>query len=190
MYTITAAHWLAGAARLESPNADDRPDPADIALVVLHGISLPPGEYGTGMVEALFTNTLDVRAHPALADLAGVRVSSHLLIARTGRVTQFVPFHRRAWHAGASSYGGRAGCNDWAIGIELEGVDHAPYAEAQYEQLGGVLAALFRAYPRLSLSALVGHCEVAPGRKTDPGPAFDWSRLLRLLRGHVGYRGP
>lgn len=178
MYTVTAAHWLAGATRLESPNADERPAPDDIALVVLHGISLPPGEFGTGLVEALFTNTLDANAHPALADLAGVRVSSHLLIARTGRVTQFVPFSRRAWHAGVSSHRGRAGCNDWAIGIELEGVDHTPYSQAQYECLEGVLAALFRAYPQLSLSSLVGHCEIAPDRKTDPGPAFDWRRLL------------
>ena len=115
MYTVTAAHWLAGATRLESPNADQRPDADDIALVVLHGISLPPGEFGTGLVEALFTNTLDASAHPALADLAGLRVSSHLLIARTGRVTQFVSFNRRAWHAGVSSHRGRVGCNDWAV---------------------------------------------------------------------------
>ena len=181
MYTVTAAHWLAGAVRLASPNVDDRPDPTDIALVVLHGISLPPGEFGTGFVEALFTNTLDVGSRPALADLAGVRVSSHLLIARTGQITQFAPFQRRAWHAGVSSYAGRTACNDWAIGIELEGTDHAPYAEAQYEQLRGVLAALFRAYPRLSLCGVVGHCEIAPGRKTDPGPAFDWPRLLRSM---------
>ena len=182
MYTVTADHWLAGAARLDSPNADDRPAADDIALVVLHGISLPPGEFGTGLVEALFANTLDVQAYPALADLADVRVSSHLLISRAGRITQFVPFHRRAWHAGASSYGGRGSCNDWAIGIELEGTDHMPYSEAQYQQLSAVLAALFRAYPRLSLSGVVGHCEIAPGRKTDPGPAFDWPRLLRSVR--------
>ena len=179
MHTVSAAHWLAGATRLVSPNVDDRPDPADIALVVLHGISLPPGEFGTGLVEALFTNTLDVRSHPTLANLAGVTVSSHLLIARTGQITQFAPFHRRAWHAGVSSHGGRTGCNDYAIGIELEGTDHVPYAEAQYEQLRDVLAALFRAYPRLSLGGVVGHCEIAPGRKTDPGPAFDWPRVLR-----------
>ena len=179
MYAVTTAHWLVGAARLLSPNVDDRTDPADIALVVLHGISLPPGEFGTGLVEALFTNTLDVSSHPTLGDLAGVTVSSHLLISRTGRITQFAPFHRRTWHAGVSSYGGRTGCNDYAIGIELEGTDHVPYAEAQYEQLRGVLAALFRAYPRLSLGGVVGHCEIAPGRKTDPGPAFDWPRVLR-----------
>ena len=131
MRTVAADHWLRGAARLPSPNADCRPDPQDVSLVVLHGISLPPGRFDTGLVEALFTNTLDVARHPALADLADARVSSHLLVSRRGRVTQFVPFHRRAWHAGVSSYGGRTGCNAFSIGIELEGTDgHAVHGLA------------------------------------------------------------
>jgi len=182
MFKVAADHWLCGARRLASPNADSRADPADITLVVIHGISLPPGEFGTGMVEALFTNALDVSVQSALADLRGLRVSSHLLVSRRGAVTQFVPFHRRAWHAGASSHQGRVGCNDFAIGIELEGEDRTPYAEVQYRVLGEVLEALFSRYPRLSLAGVVGHAEIAPGRKTDPGPAFDWPRLFRSLR--------
>lgn len=180
MLTITDDHWLRGVKRLASPNFDARPD-NDISLVVVHGISLPAGRFGTGLVEALFTNTLDVGAHPGLADLAGLRVSSHLLISRRGRVVQFVPFHRRAWHAGESSYGGRSGCNDFAIGIELEGTDETPYANAQYQRLTMAIQALFRRYPALSPSRVVGHAEVAPGRKTDPGPAFDWQRLFDSL---------
>ena len=181
MYAVTPDHWLAGAERLPSPNADDRPDPTDIALVALHGISLPPGEFGAGMVEALFTNSLDAGVHPALHDLEGLRVSSHLLVSRRGAVTQFVPFHRRAWHAGESAFRGRARCNDWAIGIELEGADDIPYEDVQYQRLGDILIALFARYPRLSPSAVAGHCEVAPGRKTDPGPAFDWARCYADL---------
>lgn len=179
LFEVAANHWMHNAVRSESPNADERPDVKDISLVVIHGISLPPGKFDTGLVPALFMNELD--SHPALADLAGARVSSHLLVARHGRVTQFVPFCRRAWHAGASSYEGRAGCNDYAIGIELEGADHTPYSEEQYRLLPPLLAALFRRYPALCPARLVGHAEVAPGRKTDPGPAFDWPRLLRSL---------
>ena len=181
MYTVTADHWLHGVRRLESPNASERPDPEDISLVVVHGISLPPGEFGTGMVEALFTNTLDTTVHWSLADLKGVRVSSHLLISRRGAVTQFVPFDRRAWHAGVSSHRGREQCNDYSIGIELEGTDHRPYANSQYERLAAALAALLLRYPRLSLADVVGHAEIAPGRKTDPGPSFDWPRLFQAL---------
>ena len=150
---------------------------------MVHGISLPPGRFGTGLVDALFTNTLDTTVDPALADLASVRVSSHLLISRRGAVTQFVPFDRRAWHAGVSSHRGRERCNDYSIGIELEGTDDRPYTKSQYDKLAGVLAALLREYPRLSLAGVVGHSEIAPGRKTDPGPAFDWPRLFRSLAG-------
>ena len=181
MLTVAADHWLAGVRRRNSPNSHPRPDASDISLVVVHGISLPPGVFDTGLVEALFTNVLDVGTHPALADLEGARVSSHLLLSRRGALTQFVPFHRCAWHAGVSSYRGRARCNDFSIGIELEGTDRRPYTDSQYRGLAEVLAALFRRYPRLSLSAVVGHAEIAPGRKTDPGPAFDWPRLLRTL---------
>ncbi|MYD96004.1 MAG: 1,6-anhydro-N-acetylmuramyl-L-alanine amidase AmpD [Gammaproteobacteria bacterium] len=178
---VTDDHWLQGVRRRLSPNANARPDPEDISLVVVHGISLPPGEFGTGQVEALFTNTLDTTRHPALADLNGVRVSSHLLISRRGRLTQFVPFDRRAWHAGESSHRGRPNCNDYSIGIEVEGTDRTAYTDSQYRRLMEVLKALFSRYPRLSLAGVVGHAEVAPGRKTDPGRAFDWPRLLTML---------
>ncbi len=175
---VTDDHWLQGARRRVSPHADARPDPGDISLVVVHGISLPPGQFGTGLVEALFTSTLDTTLHPALADLNGVRVSSHLLIGRRGRLTQFVPFNCRAWHAGESSHRGRSNCNDYSIGIELEGTDRTAYTGSQYRRLKEALAALFSRYARLSLADVVGHAEIAPGRKTDPGPAFDWPRLL------------
>lgn len=180
---IDERHWLADAVRRHSPNCNDRPRPDDIALVVIHGITLPPGQFGTGLVERLFLNTLDPTLHPALADLEGVRVSAHLLIDRAGAVTQFVPFHRRAWHAGVSSFAGRENCNDFAVGIELEGTDTASYENAQYERLAKVLRALFLRYPQLSPSRVVGHAEVAPTRKTDPGHAFDWQRLLALVAG-------
>ena len=175
---IDGGHWLSGAVVRPSPNCNDRPRPGDIALVVIHGITVPPGRFGTGLVEALFLNTLDFTLHPALAELEGVRLSAHLFIDRGGAVTQFVPFHRRAWHAGVSSFGGRENCNDFAIGIELEGTDDTPYADAQYARLTEILQALFRRYPQLSPSRVVGHAEIAPGRKTDPGPAFDWQRLM------------
>ena len=175
---IKADHWLARTRRRLSPNRDPRPDPDDISLVVIHGISLPPGRFGTGLVEALFENALSVANHPELEDLDGLRVSSHLLVDRLGRATQFVPFAERAWHAGISSWQGREGCNDFAIGIELEGEDQRPYTRAQYQRLRAVLLALLEQYPRLSRGAIVGHQEIAPGRKTDPGPAFDWQAAL------------
>lgn len=178
---VDSLHWLEGVVRRPSPNCDDRPDPHDVSLIVIHGISLPPGEFGTGLVEAFFLNRLDTAQHPALAGLADTRVSAHVFIARDGTVTQFVPFDRRAWHAGVSRFRGRSRCNDFSIGIELEGVDDAPYAAAQYDALGAVVATLLARYGRLTRSALVGHCDVAPGRKTDPGAAFDWRRLFAAL---------
>ena len=174
-------HCLARTRYLPSPNRNARPDPAEISQVVIHGITLPPGEFGTGDVEALFTNSLDTTRDPRLADLEGVRVSAHLFIDRRGRTTQFVPFNERAWHAGVSEWRGRVGCNDFSIGIELEGEDDRAYTKAQYARLGKVLSALLAAYPRLSRAAIVGHLEVAPGRKTDPGPVFDWARLMSGL---------
>jgi AmpD protein len=174
-------HRLARTRFVPSPNCNARPDPAEISQVVIHGISLPPGEFGTGDVESLFTNTLDVAKDDRLADLQGVRVSAHLFIDRRGRATQFVPFDERAWHAGVSQWKGRKGCNDFAIGIELEGEDHRPYTKAQYARLTKVLMALLARYPSLSRAAIVGHLEVAPGRKTDPGPLFDWANLLTGL---------
>ena len=175
---VSSDHWLTPAKRLESPNWNERPHPGAIELVVIHGISLPPGRFGGGYVTDLFLNRLDVSAHPSFADLAGVRVSSHLLITRRGAVVQFVPFHRRAWHAGESVWCRRPACNDYAIGIEMEGTDDRAYTDTQYGKLRRVLNALLERYPRLSPEAVVGHFEIAPGRKTDPGPAFDWGRLL------------
>ena len=182
---VSPDHWLTSARRVASPNENARPDPGDISLVVLHGISLPPGEFGRGLVEDLFRNRLDCAADPRLADLDGVRVSAHLLIDREGTTTQFVPFDRRAWHAGASCWAGRRDCNDFAIGIELEGTDDVAYTESQYDVLEEVLNALARRYPRLDPAAIVGHNEIAPGRKTDPGPAFDWARVIRAAAGPV-----
>ena len=180
---VSPDHWLSAARRVPSGNQNARPDAGDVSLVVVHGISLPPGEFGRGLVEELFCNRLDCGADPRLADLEGVRVSAHLFIDRDGTITQFVPFDRRAWHAGVSCHRGRANCNDFAIGIELEGADHVAYTEAQYVALGAVLEALGHRYPRLDPAAVVGHNEVAPGRKTDPGPAFDWQRVIRAVAG-------
>ena len=148
---------------------------------MLHNISLPPGQFGTGMVEALFCNELDCSTNPALADLAGVEVSAHLFIDRRGRLSQFVPLNLRAWHAGSSSWRGRSGCNAFSIGIELEGTDTRPYSAKQYRRLSSTLRWLLRHFPRLSLDTIVGHSEIAPGRKTDPGGSFDWTRLLGNL---------
>ena len=170
------AHRLDGVRQLDSPNQDARPID-DIELIVIHGISLPAGSFGGDAVCDLFTNCLDTAA-PELADLTGVRVSSHLFVRRTGEVIQFVPFDRRAWHAGASSFRGRAQCNDYSVGIELEGTDTAPYEEVQYEVLSAICAALMVEYRTLEIT---GHSDIAPGRKTDPGPSFDWTRLKRKL---------
>lgn len=169
-----ARHW-------PSPNRDPRPDPHDVSLAVIHGISLPPGEFGGDAIDRLFTNTLDPDAHPFYREIAGLRVSAHLLIRRDGDIVQYVPFHERAWHAGSSRWRGREACNDFAVGIELEGTDDVPYEAAQYRRLAGVVTALATAYPRFDRRCLAGHCDVAPGRKTDPGPAFDWRRLDTLL---------
>ena len=165
------------AAQCHSPNQDDRPTRADPALVVLHGISLPPGKFGGPEIESLFTNTLDHDAHPYFAGIRGLEVSAHLLIRRDGSVIQFVPFTKRAWHAGDSCYRDRHCCNDYSIGIELEGEDETPYDGRQYATLRQVLFALFDAYPGLTAREIAGPCDVPPGRKTDPGPAFDWLRL-------------
>jgi len=173
--------WVRGARRVASPNCDRRPRATRIELLVIHGISLPEGCYGGPHIEALFCNRLDPRAHPSFAALAGLRVSAHLLVRRDGELIQFCPFGWRAWHAGASSFRGRRRCNDFSIGIELEGCDHAPYAPVQYRVLAGLARALIERYPGLSAERIVGHSEIAPGRKTDPGPAFDWSRLHGLL---------
>ncbi len=172
----TSTGILSGAEFTPSSNCDARPSGIEADLMVIHGISLPPGEFGGPWIDQLFTNTLAVDAHPHFKEIATLRVSSHLLLRRNGRITQFVKFHERAWHAGRSSYKGRVDCNDFSIGIELEGTDTQPYESAQYLALAVVINALCKAYPRLSVERLVGHSDVAPGRKTDPGPAFDWPK--------------
>lgn len=170
---------LDAADRVDSPNCDDRPPGITISLLVIHCISLPPGEFGGNQVLELFTNTLDTGAHPYYAGLVGLRVSSHFYIRRDGSLTQFVPCCKRAWHAGASQWAGCSRCNDFSIGIELEGTEDAPYESAQYRRLAELVKLLQSAYP---ITDVVGHSDIAPGRKTDPGPAFDWSLLRSLLR--------
>lgn len=172
---------VAGARQVPSPNCDDRPDPSDISLIVVHGISLPPGEYGGPWVADLFTNRLDPARHPYFEGLQGVHVSAHLFIRRDGELIQFVPLHRRAWHAGQSEYRGRRRCNDFSIGIELEGTDEAPYAPAQYRRLTALCRALMIAYPTITPERITGHEHIAPGRKTDPGPHFDWPWLVAAV---------
>lgn len=170
--------WLASVdAKRCSPNFDQRPDPADIVLLVIHNISLPPGEFGTGYPADLFLNQLDIDAHPWFEQIRGLRVSAHFLIERDGTTIQFVSCHDRAWHAGASSFEQRSRCNDFSIGIELEGTDDLPYTDAQYHALGQLTQELKKHYP---LQAVRGHCHIAPDRKTDPGPAFEWHRYAAL----------
>jgi AmpD protein len=173
---------VAGVRAALSPNCDARPGGADPELVIVHGISLPPGEFGGPWIERLFMNTLPAGEHPYFESIQHLRVSSHVLIRRDGSLTQYVPFGLRAWHAGTSSWRGRNGCNDFSVGVELEGTDDAPYDERQYEALADLVAGLQRAYPSLAEGWIAGHSDVAPGRKTDPGAAFDWSRLERALR--------
>jgi AmpD protein len=176
--------WLDGIRRIESPNSDDRPAGTDLDLIVVHGISLPPGRYGEGWIDRFFCNELPAAADPYFATIAEVKVSAHVLVARDGALTQYVSFNRRAWHAGRSAYCGRGACNDFSVGIELEGTDDTPYMRAQYESLAALVRALRTAYPSLRGAEIVGHSDIAPGRKTDPGPAFDW-RALRDLLGEV-----
>jgi N-acetyl-anhydromuramoyl-L-alanine amidase len=176
-----ATGLMRGAKQIASPNYDARPAGVEADLIVIHGISLPPGEFGGPWIERLFTNTLPAEIHPYFAEVAPLRVSSHLVVQRDGALTQFVSFADRAWHAGQSNYQGRAACNDFSVGVELEGADTLPYEATQYEALAAVVAALCAAYPRLSADRLVGHSDIAPGRKTDPGPAFDWARYRDIL---------
>ena len=172
-------HRISGARQLDSPNWNERPG-GEISLIVVHGISLPQGHFGNGYVEQLFLNRLDTGVHPDFDDLAGVNVSSHLFIARDGTISQFVAFDKRAWHAGKSAFEGRENCNDFSIGIELEGTDTSEYREAQYLALARVCDRLLETYG-ISPRHIVGHCDIAPGRKTDPGISFDWPRFRQLL---------
>ena len=173
--------WLEGVRRVPSHNCDERPQASEPELIVIHSISLPEGDFGTPHVEALFSNCLDVSAHPSFAEIATLRVSAHALIRRDGELIQFVPFTMRAWHAGLSSYRGRDRCNDYSIGIELEGCDWQPFEGAQYHRLVSLVRVLVAAWPSIGAEHLVGHSDIAPGRKTDPGPHFDWRKLKHLL---------
>lgn len=176
-----ATGLIAGARFVASPNCDERPAGCVPELIVVHGISLPPGEFGGPWIEQLFTNRLPPAVHPYFATLQDTRVSAHALVRRDGAVVQFVPFGRRAWHAGPSQWRGRSCCNDFSIGIELEGADDVPYEDVQYAVLAGLVTALGDAYPGLAPDALAGHADIAPGRKTDPGMAFDWPRFRSLV---------
>ncbi|WP_435103903.1 1,6-anhydro-N-acetylmuramyl-L-alanine amidase AmpD [Arhodomonas sp. AD133] len=172
--------WIAEARWCPSPNWDERPADTMVDAVIIHGISLPPGEFGGPWIDRLFTNALDPAADPFFATIEGLRVSSHLLVRRDGELVQYVGLDHRAWHAGVSSLAGRQRCNDFAIGIELEGTDDCPYSEHQYQRLLPLLEGLMGRYPAIRPERVVGHCHVAPGRKSDPGEAFDWSRLASL----------
>lgn len=174
------ADRLLPAEQVASPNFNERPE-GEISLLVIHNISLPPGEFGADYITDLFCNRLDPDAHPYFAGIAHLQVSAHLLITRTGRVIQYVPFDKRAWHAGVSVFEGRENCNDFSIGIELEGTDDLPYTAQQYEQLSAVTRVLMQAYPAITRQRITGHCHIAPGRKTDPGAAFDWPAFLAML---------
>ena len=164
-----------------SPNCDLRPDETDITLIVIHGISLPPGKFGDDYIDQLFCNKLNPDEHPYFKEIFGLKVSSHLLVRRDGEIVQYVPLQKRAWHAGVSSYKGRDGCNDFSIGIEMEGEDETPYTDIQYQVLSKLIKNLIKTYPELNSETIAGHSDIAPGRKTDPGEAFDWEHLNTLL---------
>ena len=176
-----ATHLLEGADYIPSPNMDDRPHGADIDLLVIHSISLPPGEYGGNSIEQLFTNTLPAHGHPYFEQIQQLQVSAHVLIRRDGSLVQFVPFNKRAWHAGESCYQGNERCNDFSIGIELEGTDTDLFESIQYEKLAELVNELCHHYPAITSQRIAGHSDIAPGRKTDPGSGFDWEKLSSLL---------
>lgn len=179
-----ASGWCEGVHRCPSPNFNERPD-GEISLLVIHNISLPPGQFATGKVQAFFQNRLDVTEHPYFEGIKALRVSAHFLIERDGQITQFVSCLDRAWHAGISSFEGREACNDFSLGIELEGTDDQPFTDAQYQALIALTRQLQQHYPQITPQRICGHSDVAPGRKTDPGPCFDWARFRRELP-HTG----
>lgn len=173
-------HKLSGIKHRCSAHCDDKPS-GEVGLVVLHCISLPEGQYGNSYIDDLFMGCIDCDAHESFHSLSGIRVSAHVVIGRNGQITQYVPFHRRAWHAGVSSFEGRESCNDFSVGIELEGTDKTEFSDAQYDALNRVLQSLLNHYPELSPDNIVGHSDIAPGRKTDPGIGFDWQRVKSAL---------
>lgn len=178
---VDESGWLSGVRKVPSPNANERPQGTDISLLVLHNISLPPGQFGGDDVERFFCNSLDPEAHPFFSEISDLCVSAHLFIRRDGEAVQFVPLMQRAWHAGRSMFEGREECNDFSIGIELEGTDQTPYTEAQYQALVRISRSLMASFPAITPDRIVGHEHVAPGRKTDPGPSFDWKHFLNEL---------
>ena len=169
---------IQGASYVASPNCDARPEGAPIDILVVHSISLPPGRFGGRGIEQLFCNTLNPDDHPYYCEIQNLKVSAHILIRRNGQLVQFVPLHRRAWHAGLSYCEGRSCINDFSVGVELEGTDDLPFEDAQYESLAKLTRSLRQAYPAITPERIYGHCDIAPGRKTDPGPTFDWKRYL------------
>ena len=177
----SAQLWLPGIRHTPSPNCNARPDQLDVNLLVIHNISLPPDHFEGDAVEAFFQNRLDPGTHPYFQEIAGLQVSAHLFVRRDGSAQQFVPLDMRAWHAGASCFQGRDCCNDYSIGIELEGTDDAPFTDAQYETLAWLTRKIREHYPAITRERIVGHSDIAPGRKTDPGPCFDWSRYLEQV---------
>ena len=182
MITIDlATHRLNNTKFVASPNFNDRPLGEEISLLVIHSISLPPAEFGNGYIEQFFTNRLKPDLHPYFEEICDLTVSAHIVIARNGDITQYVAFDKRAWHAGQSCFNGRSHCNDFSIGVELEGFDTVPYTEEQYAALNQLVAALIQVYPHITAERIVGHSDIAPGRKTDPGPYFDWQRFRDFL---------
>jgi AmpD protein len=176
-----ATGLLAGARQVLSPHFDQRPAGVLPQLLVVHGISLPPGQFGGPWIDRLFTGALPADQHPFFREIQGLIASAHALIRRDGQIVQYVPFGARAWHAGQSAHRGRTGCNDFSIGVELEGTDSTPYTDEQYQALAALTQALLATYPSLSKQEIVGHSDVAPGRKSDPGPSFEWARFRGLL---------
>ncbi|WKX28076.1 1,6-anhydro-N-acetylmuramyl-L-alanine amidase AmpD [Tatumella ptyseos] len=176
-------HWLTVARRVPSPHYNERPEGVSPRLLVVHNISLPPGEFGGPYIDQLFTGTLSAQEHPYFANIAELRVAAHCLIRREGEIVQYVPFDKRAWHAGQSTYQGVDNCNDFSIGIELEGTDDLPYTEQQYQALTSITQSLIESYA-LAKEHITGHSDIAPGRKTDPGPAFDWDYYYSLITPH------
>ncbi len=176
-----SSHWLDQAKKIVTSNFDERPLETDISLIIIHCISLPPNQFGGSYIDQLFCNKLNPDEHPYFKEVFNLKVSAHLLINRSGEITQYVAFNKRAWHAGLSEYKGRSQCNDYSIGIELEGTETQQYTDKQYEKLTLVSKALFNYYPGLSSKNIVGHCHIAPERKTDPGKSFNWEKFLIAL---------
>ena len=178
-------HILIGAKQKFSPNSSDRVDENDISLIIIHNISLPPGEFGTKYIDQLFCNNLNPKYHPYFEKISDLKVSAHLLISRVGDVTQYVPLNKKAWHAGNSIFKGRENCNEFSIGIELEGTDYEAFTDSQYKTLICITNKLLKRYPQINLDRIQGHSDVAPARKTDPGPYFEWKRYLDGLDQHL-----